>query len=103
LYESPFWVHDLYCRFYRDLYPWASLAKIIYSACGIGAEKSELQTIAANVSNIVRDFNLREGMQPKDEKLPPAFHRPLADTGSVITEEELDRMLKEYYHLRGWE
>jgi len=91
------------CRFYRDLYPWTSLVKIIYSACGIGAEKSERQQIAANVSNIVRDFNLREGMQPKDERLPPAFHRPLGDTGSVITEEELDRMLKEYYHLRGWE
>ena len=91
------------CRFYRDLYPWESLAEIIYNACGIGAEKSELQKIAANVSNIVRDFNLREGLQPEDERLPPAFHRPLADTGSVITEDELDTMLKEYYHLRGWE
>ncbi len=90
------------CRFYRDMYPWESLAKIIYSACGIGAEKSELQKIAANVSNIVRDFNLREGMLPEDEKLPPAFHRPLAGTGEVITEDELNTMLDEYYHLRGW-
>jgi len=90
------------CRFYRDLYPWETLSEIIHYTSGIGAEKPALQRIAANISNLVRDFNLREGMKPEDERLPRVFHRPLEDSGAVISEEELQVMLEEYHKLRGW-
>jgi aldehyde:ferredoxin oxidoreductase len=42
-------------------------------------------------------------MQPEDERLTKALHRPLTDTGKVITEEELEIMLKDYYRLHGWD
>ena len=90
------------CRFYRDLYPWDILSEIIHNTCGLGAEKYALQRIALNISDLIRNFNLREGMQPKDEKLPPAFHRPLEDSRFVLTEEEFEVMLKEYYKIKGW-
>lgn len=91
------------CRFYRDLYPWEKLGELIHKTTGIGADKSVLEKIASSVSNIVRGFNLREGMKPEDERLPKRLHQKIETTGHVITEEELEMMLKEYYHLRGWD
>ena len=41
-------------------------------------------------------------MQPADERLPKALHRVLQDTGEVITEDQMEVMLKEYYQLQGW-
>ena len=41
-------------------------------------------------------------MQPEDERLPKALHQALTDSGKVITEDELETMLKEYYELHGW-
>jgi aldehyde:ferredoxin oxidoreductase len=42
-------------------------------------------------------------MQPEDERLPKALHQALTDTGQVITEDQLEVMLKEYYLLQGWD
>jgi len=91
------------CRFYRDLYPWEKLAELIHKTTGIPAEKSVLEKIATSVSDIVRRFNLREGMKAEDEQLPKGLHQKLEKTGHAITEQEIDFMLKEYYHLRGWD
>jgi len=90
------------CRFYRDLYTWETLGEIIHNCCGIDADKTVLQTIAADVLNLARNFNLREGLTPEDDKLPDAFHRKLQDTGDVITEEEMNAMVRDYYRIRGW-
>ena len=35
-------------------------------------------------------------------KLSVALHRKLEDTGAVITEEEMDSMVRDYYRIRGW-
>ncbi|MBU1570694.1 MAG: aldehyde ferredoxin oxidoreductase C-terminal domain-containing protein, partial [Proteobacteria bacterium] len=49
------------------------------------------------------EFNLREGMTREDECLPPRFHKEaLPESGKVITEDELNRLIDEYYRLRGW-
>ncbi len=91
------------CRFYRDLYPWEQLKEIIHSVTGLDVEQKTLQEKAGAISDIVRRFNLREGMKPEDERLPKSLHRKLENTGDVITEQELNHMLKEYYSLRGWD
>jgi aldehyde:ferredoxin oxidoreductase len=52
---------------------------------------------------LVRRFNLREGLKPEDDRLPRGLHKELAMTGDVLTQEELDYMIKEYYQLRGWD
>ncbi len=56
--------------------------------------------------NLVRLFNLREGMDPMTDTLPPRFVKePLPDgpaTGHSITEEDMMYMKQEYYQIRGW-
>jgi aldehyde:ferredoxin oxidoreductase len=91
------------CRFYRDLYPWESLVAILEAATGWETDAKELRAAAARVSDNVRRFNLREGLQPEDDCLPPRFFQePLPETGQVITEQQLAELLREYYQARGW-
>ena len=91
------------CRFYRDFYLWNVLADIIHKVTGLEAGEKVLKEKARAIATLIRRFNLREGMQPEDERLTTALHQPLTDTGEVITEEQLEAMLKEYYLLQGWD
>ena len=91
------------CRFYRDFYLWEPLEEIIHAFSGLNAGEEALKEKAREVANLIRRFNLLEGMQPEDERLTKALHRQLTDTGKVITEEELEIMLKDYYRLHGWD
>jgi aldehyde:ferredoxin oxidoreductase len=91
------------CRFYRDFYLWNVLEDVIHKVTGLDAGEKALKEKAKAIATLIRRFNLREGMQPEDERLTKALHQPLADTGKVITEEELEIMLKDYYRLHGWD
>jgi aldehyde:ferredoxin oxidoreductase len=90
------------CRFYRDLYSWDVLTEILKSVIGVEADKDALGAIAADVSNIVRKFNLREGLRIDDDWLPKRLFQKLEKTGQEIKPEELEYMRKDYYRLRGW-
>ena len=91
------------CRFYRDFYLWGPLKEIIHAVTGLEAGEAALREKAKAVATLIRRFNLREGMQPEDERLTKALHQPLTDTEKVITTEELELMLKDYYRLHGWD
>ena len=91
------------CRFYRDFYLWKLLEEIIHAVTGLEAGETALREKAKAVASLIRRFNLREGMQAKDERLTKALPPPLTDTGQVITEDELEIMLNEYYRLHGWD
>ena len=93
----------VFCRFYRDFYTWEKLEEVIHKATGLAAGEKVLKEKARAIATLIRRFNLREGMQPEDERLPKALHQPLQDTGQVITENEMEVMLKEYYLLQGWD
>jgi len=57
------------------------------------------------IFNLARMFNVREGMTRKDDKLPRRFEEVLKEggsTGESYPKEELDKLLDEYYRLRGW-
>jgi aldehyde:ferredoxin oxidoreductase len=57
--------------------------------------------------NLIRLFNLREGLDPAGDKLPSRFFNdPFTKgpaKGVVLTEEGFQQSLKEYYSLRGWD
>jgi aldehyde:ferredoxin oxidoreductase len=60
--------------------------------------------IAAGITDDTRRFNLREGLKPEDDRLPRRFHQePLPETGKVITAEQMEVLLKDYYSARGWD
>ncbi|MDH7506932.1 MAG: aldehyde ferredoxin oxidoreductase family protein [Candidatus Thermoplasmatota archaeon] len=56
--------------------------------------------------NLIRLFNLREGMDPKTDTLPVRFFKESftkgRSKGIFIKKQEFEKSLKEYYTLRGW-
>jgi len=92
------------CRFYRDLYPWEELSTLIQAATGLDLNVEEMRCIARKISSATRRFNIQEGLKPEGDKLPQRFHTEiLPETQKVITEEQMDRLLTDYYRARGWD
>jgi aldehyde:ferredoxin oxidoreductase len=92
------------CRFYRDLYQWEQLAVMIKSVTGLELDRDSMRAIARDIMDNTRRFNLREGLTPADDKLPKRFYTEvLPETGKVITEQDMDCLLADYYKARGWD
>ena len=57
--------------------------------------------------NIVRLFNLREGHNPYDDRLPERIFKDSFTKGPVkgvhIKKDEFEKSLQEYYSIRGWD
>lgn len=80
----------------------------LLKAC-TGREFSEEQflELGAKIWNLGRLFNLREGLNPAEDKLPKRFMtEPLPSgpcKGHYFTEADVKLMLTEYYNLRDWD
>jgi aldehyde:ferredoxin oxidoreductase len=91
------------CRFYRDLYQWEQLATILKSTTGLHLARESMRKIAASISDEARRFNIREGLTKKDDQLPKRFYTEvLPESDKIISEEQMEQMLSEYYDVRGW-
>ncbi|WP_020674600.1 aldehyde ferredoxin oxidoreductase family protein [Geopsychrobacter electrodiphilus] len=104
-YEDRLILHDTFvlCRFYRDFYLWPELTKIIQLTTGFDMNEAEVRETSRRVADLVRNFNLREGLIKEDDWLPERFFdEPLPETGASITREELAKMRSDYYYERGW-
>jgi aldehyde:ferredoxin oxidoreductase len=105
-FEDRFNIHDsiILCRFYRDIYwAWNYLSTIVEVTTGLKLDEAGLRKISSNIQNQTRRFNLREGITSKDDTLPKRFFdEPLGKDGKTIRREDLQRMLQDYYALRGW-
>ncbi len=68
---------------------------------------ADFRVIADRIETLIRMFNLREGLTRRDDTLPHrTLYEPLPDgpgKGQCIGQENLDRMIDEYYALRGWD
>ena len=92
------------CRFYRDLYQWDSLNSMVKGTTGMDLGVEEMKAIARRIIDQTRLFNLREGLTPADDQLPKRFYTEVhPETGKTITEAQMTQLLKEYYHVRGWD
>ena len=91
------------CRFFRDLYLWDEFSLIIKGTTGMELAERQLKEITSSIANKVREFNLREGMKKEDEMLPKRFlEEKLEDSGKVLQKADFEKMLSDYYRLRGW-
>ncbi|WP_316899418.1 aldehyde ferredoxin oxidoreductase family protein [Pseudodesulfovibrio indicus] len=90
------------CRFYRDMYDWATLSELLTLVTGESWDKTSLRRAASLVVDDTRRFNVREGLTPDDDLLPRKLHEALP-SGHVITREEYALLLNDYYRLRGWD
>jgi aldehyde:ferredoxin oxidoreductase len=105
-FEDRFNIHDslILCRFYRDIYwDWNYLSAIVELTTGRKLDEKALRKISSNIQNETRRFNLREGITAKDDTLPKRFFdEPLGKGEKTIRREDLQKMLQDYYSLRGW-
>ncbi len=72
---------------------WKELAELYEIVTGRKTSVEELKRTGEDIVNLTREFNLREGVDK--EVLPRKFL-------SAIGEENFQRMVDEYYSLRGW-
>ncbi len=98
-------VCDMPCKFIPlSLDDYASYFQAV---TGEPASRNDFLHIAGRVETLIRLFNLREGFTRKDDTLPyRTLFEPLPDgpaRGQCIGEENLNRMLDEYYACRGWD
>ncbi|GBC62903.1 aldehyde:ferredoxin oxidoreductase [Desulfonema ishimotonii] len=91
------------CRFYRDFYPWEELGKIIAMTTGIELDQEGLSQLAARVTDNTRRFNIREGLTVADDRLPKRFLKERIKGDRIVTEDEIQTLVQDYYHLRGWD
>ena len=67
----------------------------------------ELMAIGERRLNMLRAFNVREGLDRKDDKLPAKFFKPLTGTGPTrgvaLDHAVIEGALDEYYRLAGWD
>jgi aldehyde:ferredoxin oxidoreductase len=65
--------------------------------------RDDLWNACAHVSQVERDFNVREGLTPADDTLPARFkNHPLPDGPSKGTTINIDKLVKDYYEVKGW-
>jgi aldehyde:ferredoxin oxidoreductase len=65
-----------------------------------------LMTIGERISNLERMILVREGMDRRDDALPPRMREAVPNgpaAGHLISDQMLNTMLDEYYSLRGWD
>lgn len=90
------------CRFFRDMYQWESLCKAISLVTGLSADAGAMRTRARRVCDLVRRFNLREGVDASRDRLPRRLTREALPSGHRLGEDEMHTLLSEYYSARGW-
>ncbi|MDW7668842.1 MAG: aldehyde ferredoxin oxidoreductase family protein [Bacillota bacterium] len=82
-------------------------AEFLEAAVGRKYTASELMEMADMIETQIRMFNTREGFDRKDDVLPDRIiyesHPEGPSKGKVIGKEDFNRMLSEYYELRGWD
>lgn len=92
------------CRFYRDLYQWEELSTMIKGVTGLQLDRDAMRTIARSIADDTRRFSLREGLDASEDRLPQRFYKEaLPETGKIISEEDMEQLLADYYRARGWD
>jgi aldehyde:ferredoxin oxidoreductase len=92
------------CVFFRDMLQWPELERMVKAITGWDYTKEDLSNIANEIVTMTRIFNAREGAAKKDDILPPRIYQESINNGEdIITPEELEYMVDDYYKIRGWD
>lgn len=83
------------------------LAAMYSSATGFECDVKEFLKIGERIWNLEKLFNLKAGFTRKDDTLPERlFKEPIKSgpsKGEIVDRSEFEKMLDEYYELRGWD
>lgn len=92
------------CAFAGNAWGLDDYAAQIHGACEGDWDEARLMEVGERTYNIERIFNLEAGLTKADDTLPQRMLKEVAKSGAGkghVT--ELDKMLPEYYELRGWD
>jgi aldehyde:ferredoxin oxidoreductase len=82
-------------------------ATLMEAVTGLPFTAEEVQKVGERVNNLAKAFNVREGFTRADDTFPERLMtEPLkagASKGQLISKEDLNLMLDEYYTVRGWD
>jgi aldehyde:ferredoxin oxidoreductase len=79
-------------------------AKLLTTATGFYIDESEFKMIGERIFNLEKLFNIREGLTKDDDKLPDRFQEEQLPEGPAKSHTvEIDKILQEYYYIRGWD
>jgi aldehyde:ferredoxin oxidoreductase len=82
-------------------------AEMVGAVSGLPLSAQDVLMVGERVNNLARVFNVREGLTRVHDTLPGRLmEEPIRAGGSAgqrILRHDLDRMLDEYYEVRGWD
>jgi aldehyde:ferredoxin oxidoreductase len=97
----------VFCRIYREVYPWETIMELIPLLTGFEMSINELRSLGERIVNLSRTFSVKEGVSRKDDYWPDRFFKePILDgasQGCVLDKGKFDTMLDQYYESRGWD
>ena len=99
------------CKFLLDMAVPAiacqNTADLMEAITGLSLTTEDVMKVGERLTNLAKAFNIREGFTRADDTLPERLMtEPLkagASKGQMISREDLDKMLNEYYRERGWD
>ena len=81
----------------------SNFAEITSALTGIEFSGMDLLKIGERIINLERIYNLKMGLKSKDDRIPDRYRlEPVPEGNSKGEVLDLDKMLPEYYQLRGW-
>ncbi len=96
------------CKFIRGVFQdfYTEASQLYTLVTGIEMKADELRNAGERIINLKKAYNIREGWTRKDDHLPPRVMKdPISEgvsKGSLVTQEELNLLLDDYYTVRGW-
>ncbi|HUT84284.1 MAG TPA: aldehyde ferredoxin oxidoreductase C-terminal domain-containing protein, partial [Thermodesulfobacteriota bacterium] len=95
------------CKFMGLLLKAEEWVALVAHATGWDFDVSDFRKTGERGYNLIRAYNVREGMTRADDSLPARLHEePLPEgpaKGMVLSREKLDEYLDAYYDFRGWD
>ncbi len=95
------------CKFSRGIFLLEGFGEFLEAVIGTNMDEEELMEIGERINNLKQLFNYRTGIRRKDFFLPERLTQEPIDSGvsegAVITEQEMNQMLDEYFEARGWD
>ena len=91
------------CAFTTFAWSMENIAPQVEAACEGDWSVDRMLEVGERIWNLERDFNMRAGMTADQDTLPKRLLKDAANVGPAKGRvNDLDKMLPEYYALRGW-
>jgi aldehyde:ferredoxin oxidoreductase len=83
-----------------------TLAEVLNAITGFEHTESSLMNLGANISDLARCYNLRNGRSFRDDILPERFFNEKSlsgfKEGRYLEKQEFTEIVQQYYKIRGW-